>query len=87
MVQATGGRPKSQTLQYRNGYAVPLPLRKGEEEAMAAVANKFEEMWTVPAAQPGAPAGSAAPTFEPKYVALEKKVSSKCHLSAIAQAT
>jgi hypothetical protein len=69
--QITGGRPKTQSLQYRNGYAVPLPLHK--EQDAAALQQEFAQMWTLPPA-PSAATATISSSFEPKYVKFDKKV-------------
>ena len=59
---------KKQTLMYKNGYAVPVPM--GQQEEVAALEQQFDAMWTVPAA----PIPSTAP-FTPKFVQFDKQVS------------
>lgn len=68
-----GGYSKKQTLQFKNGYAVPVPLDQPAAPAAGALQEQFADMWTVPAAPAPAP-GAAATTFAPKYVQFDKKV-------------
>ena len=65
--------PKRQTLSYKNGYAVPLPLGPEDSAAAAAAAE-----WQTPAPPQPAGAGAAAAStpaaWVPKYVEQDRKV-------------
>ena len=71
---------KKQTLMYKNGYAVPVPMGRQQAE-VAALEQPLDAMWTVPAvpAVPAPPAAAAAAAstapFTPKYVQFDKQVS------------
>ncbi|KAL4458718.1 hypothetical protein ABPG75_013583 [Micractinium tetrahymenae] len=67
------GYSKKQTLQFKNGYAVPVPLDQPEAATMGALQQQFADMWTIPAAPAPAPAAGAS-SFTPKYVQYDKKV-------------
>ncbi|KAI3436032.1 hypothetical protein D9Q98_002089 [Chlorella vulgaris] len=72
----TGGRPKTQSLQHRNGYAVSLPVRSAiQVQAVAGPAVTGSQLWTASPSE-AAPAQVPAATtpFQPKYVSLDKKV-------------
>lgn len=76
----TGGRPKTQSLQHRNGYAVSLPVRSAiQVHAVAGPAITGSQLWTASPSE-AAPAQVPAATtpFQPKYVSLDKKVRRHC---------
>ena len=47
---------KKQTLMYKNGYAVPVPMGQQQAE-VAALEQQFDAMWTVPSVPAPPPAG------------------------------
>ena len=65
---------KKQTLMYKNGYAVPVPMGQQQAE-VAALEQQFDAMWTVPAVPAPPAAGASSAPFTPKYVQFDKQVS------------
>lgn len=64
---------KKQTLQFKNGYAVPVPLDQPHLSAAGTLEQQFADTWTIPSA-PAPVAGAVATAFTPKYVQYDKKV-------------
>lgn len=72
-VQMAVGYSKKQTLQFRNGYAVPVPLDQPTAAAAAPLQQESTEIGSLPAASAPAPDEVVA-TFAPKYVQYDKQV-------------
>ncbi|KAL4426705.1 hypothetical protein ABPG77_004761 [Micractinium sp. CCAP 211/92] len=67
------GYSKKQTLQFKNGYAVPVPLDQPTAAAAAPLQQESTENGSLPAASAPAP-GEVVATFAPKYVQYDKQV-------------